>query len=385
MYRDAAADQPNDASKNADQTHEACSSSSSCAIGAKWTPLRLLSIEPYNHDTSLFEFELPQVSSDNNNDDDDDKRTMMMKKTKLNLPITAHLWVRAPGREHGSGGDAVRPYTSVSDPHTDNGSFRIMVKRYREWGIPEEKQRQQHKIFLFTKTDHSYKPPGAVSTYIHELRVGDTLEFRFQQPQCLGRIQYPFPSDVTAITMIAVGAGVAPMIRVLRELLRRNKDNGDGPQPRTIRLLYGVRTVSDILLRPLLDEWHDTSIQDSSDNNNDDQNSSSSSTPSFRVMYCVGSRFANVHFAAKTKKAEGPPPPVDYEEMPSDRKCLGWVDGAKVLRYGASTPNDPGHRVFVCGLPGVYWNLVGPRSDPELSPDCELHKLGFQSNQIVKF
>jgi hypothetical protein len=85
----------------------------SCAIPQSWTPLRLLSVCPCNHDASVFEFALPDAG------------------TVLGLPMCSYLNVCAPGREHG-GGDAVRSYTAVSSP-TLVGRFQVMAKRYLEW------------------------------------------------------------------------------------------------------------------------------------------------------------------------------------------------------------------------------------------------------------
>lgn len=328
-----------EAKSNSDDYGSSCC----CFIGPRWTSLTMISITPYNHDTSFFEFALPQ-------------------NQLLNLPATAHMLVKAPGREH-DGSHAVRPYTSTSDPN-ETGKFTIMVKRYEEWGVPESKQQKENKFFFYVKTDHSYKPAGAVSNYIHSLRIGDQLEFK-HTPECFGRISYPFLPEVTAITMIAVGAGVAPLIRILRELLT---GSNRCEHVQTIRLLYGARTVADILQRTLLDDWHKKYGPDR-----------------FRVKYCVGSRWTNIHFAASTKDATRPPLPKGYEDIPSDQRALGWVDGEKVEQYGASSSDDDGHRIFVCGLPGVYLALVGPRSDPKVSVDSQLGKLGYRDHQVVKF
>jgi hypothetical protein len=137
---------------------------SSCRIPTHWTELTLLKIIPYNHDTSMFRFALPSGAK------------------RLGLPPGAFLFVLAPNCEH-DGSDAIRPYTSVTDDDVQNNpdsmfenvpSFDIMCKRYDEWG----KKENPTMNFLFTKTDHSYKPPGAVSNYIHRLKVGDQVKFK---------------------------------------------------------------------------------------------------------------------------------------------------------------------------------------------------------------
>jgi len=138
----------------------------SCAIPPEWTELPLLETRKYNHDTTVFKFRLPEGHS------------------KLKLPVGGFLLVLAPGCEH-DGSDAVRPYTSIQDDdlqiHMDSdgadsttGTFELLCKRYDQWGIKESVQSH----FLFTKTNHSYRPPGAVSNYIHKLKVGDCVKFK---------------------------------------------------------------------------------------------------------------------------------------------------------------------------------------------------------------
>jgi hypothetical protein len=52
---------------------------SSCAIPSKWTGLALLSVNKYNHDTSIFTFALPEG------------------RKRLDLPVGAFLLILAPG------------------------------------------------------------------------------------------------------------------------------------------------------------------------------------------------------------------------------------------------------------------------------------------------
>jgi len=104
-----------------------------CAIKSDWIELELLNISVYNDDTSIFRFQLP------------------VGVKNLNLPVGGFLLVLAPDCEHG-GGDAIRPYTSITPDDIALGYFEIIVKRYKEWGKRETPQTH----FLFTKTDHSY-------------------------------------------------------------------------------------------------------------------------------------------------------------------------------------------------------------------------------------
>ena len=124
------------------------------AIPDKWTPLKLLEVSPYNSDTSIFRFELPSGQE------------------QLQLPTFSYLLVLAPGCER-NGEDAVRPYASISD-ESARGYFEIIVKRYDQWGIEESPTNN----ILYTRTNHSYRPAGVVSNYIHDLKRGEFLQFR---------------------------------------------------------------------------------------------------------------------------------------------------------------------------------------------------------------
>jgi Oxidoreductase FAD-binding domain len=152
-----------------------------CAIPSDWISLELIGIKKYNHDTSILKFSLPSG------------------RRRLDLPVGSFLLVKAPRSER-DGKDAIRPYTSISDDDAfcdadlrSTGTFEILCKRYDEWGAKENKQTH----FLFTKTDHSYKPPGAASNYIHKLTVGSTLEFRYSS-ECVGRNSFPFLEEHSA-------------------------------------------------------------------------------------------------------------------------------------------------------------------------------------------
>ena len=192
IYNDAANKEEvciSSSSPPAEQMDHSINHQQQCSIGPNWTALKLLSIEKHNHDTSIFEFELKD------------------SHTYLNLPITDHLLIRV--KDNGDNEYHARPYTALEEH--EKGRFKLMIKRYAEWGIPEAKQKIENKYFLYAKTDHSYKPPGKVSNHVHSLQIGQTLEFQHGNI-CKGKIAYPFQENITSITMIAVGVGVTPMI-----------------------------------------------------------------------------------------------------------------------------------------------------------------------------
>lgn len=305
---------------------------SSCGLPDKWTALRLSRIEKYNHDVSLFTFELPAGLE------------------ALNLPLGAYLLLLTPK------GD-IRPYTSVSAGAEERGRFTIMVKRYDEWGTKEA----PHTHFLFTKTDHTYKPPGVVSSYIHGLRVGDSVSFKHAGP-CIGKLGEVFDERGRCVTMICVGIGVAPMVQSLAALFTR-PDRGI-----RVVLIYGVRRAEDILMRALLEQWAEQHSE------------------RFRMVLCVGSRYSNVHMGAaamaKGKATEYVAPP-DLLAGVRGVALQGWVTEAVIAAH-AFPCSDPRSRVLVCGLPGVYLKICGPRLSEELAPGSALYNLGFSKQQVIK-
>lgn len=451
--------------------------SSKCAIPPDWTDLTLIHIQKYNHDTSLFKFRLPEG------------------KDKLRLPVGSFLLVKAPKcqrnpiladkdksafRYHASSHnktcdsnandredeiplfvDGIRPYTSVTDddleydmnvaaatnpsspfpshPSTHRhmeqssqvisvtGSFDLMCKRYDEWGKVESRQYNP----LFTQTNHSYRPAGAVSTYIHNMQIGDTLKFKHNS-KCKGRFTYPFETsqidkekkveneilndgeketresnnthinfnaelsmhtlppappispilptlthlthlpptvaphthdpfltssnpdennDINHVLMIAVGIGVAPMIHTIRHIIKdfeskrnyikgndqREEKDSDAPiigdtterkesagsnnheedkfTIQSITLLYGVRTVADILLKEQLEAWvqqygSGSAINEVNEGANNEVKSEVDPQFRFEVVYCIGSRYANVHMGYKAGASQYTPPPL---------------------------------------------------------------------------
>lgn len=146
-----------------------------------------------------------------------------------------------------------------------------------------------------------------------------------------------------------------------------------------IVLFYGNRNVEDILLRETLDSW------------------AAQFPTRLKIVYSVGSRYANVHFGVKRKvKKEGfatthqhlqtPPTPPGFDSLPvsaNQSRETGWV-GIDTIQRHAFPPN-PRTRTFVCGLPEVYHSLCGPRNSLDLPPESALARLGYDASHVVKF
>ena len=113
-------------------------------------------------------------------------------------------------------------------------------------------------------------------------------------------------------------------------------------------------------------------------------------TSRFRLVYCVGSRYNNVHMRANSKNKDDytpPPLPLGYAELDKHEenihKKLGWIDHEAICQH-APPPSDT-HRVVVCGLPGVYDKLCGSRFEAGVLPeDCVLARLGFSAHHVIK-
>ena len=60
----------------------------------------------------------------------------------------------------------------------------------------------------------------------------------------------------------------------------------------------------------------------------------------------------------------------------------GWGDEAKVRKYAFPPSEDT--LVFVCGVPGMYETLCGPRTDKELKEGSLLQKLGYTKEMVAK-
>ena len=138
---------------------------STCFFPTAWTPVPLLRVTQHNHDTSVFEFGLPEGR-------------------KLDLPVCACLLLRAGTIADGA--DVVRPYTPISTNAT-TGSFELMVKIY---------------------------PDGIASQFLQNLAVGSAVDFK----HIAFNIKAQHPFSKTHIAMICGGSGITPMYQALQTI-----------------------------------------------------------------------------------------------------------------------------------------------------------------------
>jgi len=154
-------------------------------------PFRLKNVQPYNHNTKLFIFELAAPNA------------------KLGLQTSSFILAKATVNDK----EEVRPYTPINQ-HVP-GEIHLLIKKYET---------------------------GKVSKHVHALKVGDSLEMKGPMP----KLKYE-PNMKRRIGMIAGGTGITPMLQVINEILSNPSDNTE------VSLLFANIAPEDILLKERLD------------------------------------------------------------------------------------------------------------------------------------
>jgi len=130
----------------------------------------------------------------------------------LGLPIGQHIQFSAKI----SGVDVVRSYTPISSDETDRGSFSMLIKSY---------------------------PAGSISKHIASLKVGQSIKTKGPKGQ------FVYQSGlVRAFGMIAGGTGLAPMLQIIKAIIRNPEDRTE------VDFIFANVNVEDILLKDELDE-----------------------------------------------------------------------------------------------------------------------------------
>ncbi|KAH8099858.1 ferredoxin reductase-like C-terminal NADP-linked domain-containing protein [Cristinia sonorae] len=166
----------------------------------EFVDFKLKRIEPYNHNTAKYVFEIP------NND------------ASL-LPVASCVVVKsAPDAANPSltdkGKPVIRPYTPISPPDQE-GELTFLIKRYEQ---------------------------GKMSQHIHSLKEGEKLSIKGP----IMKFEYK-TNQFDEVGMIAGGSGITPMYQILTHAL-------SDPTNRTkFTLIFANLTPSDILLRSELD------------------------------------------------------------------------------------------------------------------------------------
>lgn len=183
-------------------------------------------------------------------------------------------------------------------------------------------------------------PKGAASQYLYSRKVGDKVEFKHMQGNI--KRQYPFDGKQN-FTLLAAGTGITPMYQALRKLMNTPGDT------RKVTLVCGNKSVADILLLPELEE----------------------------MVKAHPDRLKVVHVIGNTPDD---PPPEKWDHKAE--VAGGWIDEAKIKKYCPPPADDA--LVFVCGLPGMYKALCGPREEAELAEGSVLQRLGYSKDMVAK-
>lgn len=180
--------------------------------------VKLIEREEISHDTRRFRFGLPS------------------KDHVLGLPIGQHVSLIATIND----AEVSRSYTPVSSDD-DKGYVEFVIKVY------------------FKNVHPKFPDGGKMSQHLESLKLGDPIKIRGPK----GRLQYlgkgtlsikadlkaaPQKVQVKRLSMIAGGTGIAPMLQVIRDVLKKSSVDKT-----KIALLFANQSEKDILMREELE------------------------------------------------------------------------------------------------------------------------------------
>ena len=242
----------------------------------------------------------------------------------LALPVCACILLKAPGRGRKADGG----------PQDFDGSDA--VRPYTP--ISDNSMLGAFELLVKRYDD------GAVSQYLHGLTPGPETKVEFKHIPFNIKAQYPFEGKKT-FTLLCGGTGLAPMYQALWKLL------GTPGDEREVVLIFSNKTTADILMRSELEAY------------------ATQHGKRFKLVYLVGA----------TADA---PAPEGWASTASYVAETGWIDEATLKKHAFPPKDDT--LVFVCGVPGMYETLCGPRTDKELKEGSLLQKLGYTKEMVAK-
>ena len=174
---------------------------------------------------------------------------------------------------------------------------------------------------------------GAMSSHIHDLKPGDTLEVKGPLPK------YPWEANKhDHVALLAGGTGITPMYQLARGIFKNPNDKTK------VTLVFGNVTENDILLKKEFDDLE------------------KKFPGRFQAFYLL------------------------------DKPSPGWTGGTgyitkDLLKTVLPGPNDGNIKVFVCGPPGLYKALSGGKNSPADQGELSgaLQELGYTKEQVFKF
>jgi len=156
-------------------------------------PFTLKEIQPYNHNSKVFIFELDSPDA------------------SLNLPITSFVKTKFTGPD---GKDVVRPYTPIDQ--YQKGVLRLLVKRYEN---------------------------SLMGSHIFSLKKGDKLDIQGPIPKLKYATNYK-----KKIGLLAGGTGITPNLQVIEHILSNAEDKTE------LILIFANIAAEDILLKSQIDQ-----------------------------------------------------------------------------------------------------------------------------------
>lgn len=176
-------------------------------------------------------------------------------------------------------------------------------------------------------------PNGPMSSHIHDLKPNDKLAFKGPLPK------YPWEANKhDHVCLIAGGTGVTPMYQLARHIFQNPEDKTK------VTLVFGNVTKDDILLKKEFDELENTYPQ------------------RFKAFYLLDN------------------PPSDWTGG------KGYVT-KELLKTVLPEPKESNIKIFICGPPGMYKAVSGPKISPKDQGDVTgiLGELGYNKDQVFKF
>jgi cytochrome-b5 reductase len=181
----------------------------------------------------------------------------------------------------------------------------------------------------------NYGDSAKMSRRLHEIEPGDE-SISFSHIDVNVKLQAPFKYDFMGF--LVGGTGITPMIQALHTIL------GDRSCKTKVCLLYGSRVQDDILGRELLQRW----AQEFSDR--------------FTCIDVLSDEPASSDWTGRR----------------------GYIDRELIEHAFPPPSTDLSIKILVCGPPGLYDALSGPRNEPD-SVSGLLGRMGYTADQVYKF
>ena len=176
-------------------------------------------------------------------------------------------------------------------------------------------------------------PNGPMSEHLHDMEPGQRLDFKGPLPK------YPWqPNKHSHIALIAGGTGITPMYQLVRNIFKNPEDKTK------VTLIFGNISEEDVLLKKEFEELENTYPR------------------RFKAFYTL----------------DNPPESWPYGK--------GFIS-KDLLKTVLPEPKEENVKVFVCGPPGLYKAISGPKVSPSDQGELTglLKELGYSKDQVYKF